>query len=121
MKKSLKMLLLVFFLSVIYAYMLAIENIPDKLVIFEGENISLKTLYGLNIESKNMETIETSSTSNSKISGEVGKQTLEVSLFDNIPLKDIEVNVLERAKVIPVRKYSRSEIIYKWSISSWNV
>ena len=31
------------------------------------------------------------------------------------------LNVLERAKVIPVRKYSRSEIIYKWSISSWNV
>ena len=52
MKNTLKKLLLVFFLFVIYAYILAIINIPKKIVVFEGENISMKTLFGLNIKTK---------------------------------------------------------------------
>ena len=31
-----------------------------------------------------------------------GKETLKVSLFDNIPLKNIDVSVLPKTTVIPV-------------------
>lgn len=73
MKKIFKMLLLVFFLSVIYVYTLVIENIPNELVVFEGENISMRTLLGITIKDEDMETIETSSNSGDAISGEVRK------------------------------------------------
>lgn len=101
MKKFLKMLLLVFFLLVIYIYTLVISNIPNKLVIFEGESINMRTLIGMNIKSKES-TIETASTKGNKISNQVGKTTLEVSFLNTLKLKDVDVNVLPRTTVIPV-------------------
>lgn len=102
MKNYLKMLLLVFFLSIVYSYTLVIETIPNELVVFEGEKISVKTLLGLDIKNENQQTIETSSSNGEKLSQDVGKSTLEVSLFDNILLKNVEVSVLPKTKVIPV-------------------
>ena len=102
MKKILKMLLLVFFLSVIYVYTLVIENIPSELVIFEGETISMRTLLGITIKDEKQETIEVSSNNGNTVSDEVGKSTLEVSLFNNISLKNVDVSVLPKTTVIPV-------------------
>ena len=102
MKKFLKMLLLVFFLVFLYMYVLVIEAIPDELVVFEGEKISMKTLFGISVKGENLETVETSSNQENKISTEVGKSTLEVSLFDNIPIKSVEVDVLPQTTVIPI-------------------
>lgn len=102
MKKTITKLLLVFFLMVIYAYTLAIENIPNHLVIFEGENISIKTLLGMQVK-MDKETMETISNYNTNtISEKSGKATLKVSLFDNLSLKDVNVDILPRTKVIPV-------------------
>lgn len=102
MKKIFKMILLVFFLSLIYIYILVIDNIPSELVVFEGENISINTLLGLSIKDKNKESIETSSNQGNKISQQVGTSSLEVSLFDKIFLKNMEVSVLPKTTVIPV-------------------
>lgn len=96
-----KKLLLVFFLLIVYLYTLAITNLPDNLVVFEGETISMKTLLGLNIKI-NDETIETLSNNSQSITQQSGKATLEVSLFDNINIKNVNVDVLPRTKVIPV-------------------
>ena len=96
-----KKLLLVFFLLIIYSYILVITNLPDNLVVFEGETISMKTLLGLNIKI-NDETIETLSNNNQSITQQSGKATLEVSLFDNINIKNVNLDVLPRTKVIPV-------------------
>lgn len=102
MKKTVTKLLLVFFLMIIYGYMISIENIPDNLVIFEGENIAMKTLLGINVK-LNAETMETvSSTNSNSISPKSGKATLEVSLFDSISLKDVNVDILPKTTVIPV-------------------
>lgn len=102
MKKILKVLLLVFFLSVIYVYTLVIENIPNELVVFEGETISMRTLLGITIKNGNQETIEVSSNNGNTVSDEVGKSTLEVSLFNSISLKSVDVSVLPKTTVIPV-------------------
>ena len=72
MKKTLKMLLLVFFLLIIYIYLLSLSAIPNELVIFEGENINMKTLLGINIKEEN--TVETSSTNSKKINESIGKK-----------------------------------------------
>lgn len=102
MKKILKILLLVFLLSILYSYTLVIEMIPDELVIFEGEPISMRTLLGITIKDENQETMEVSSNSGNTVSDEVGKATLEVSLFNNISLKNVDVSVLPKTTVIPV-------------------
>lgn len=102
MKKTIPKLLLVFFLMILYAYTLTIYNIPDDLVIFEGENIALRTLLGMRVK-VDSEIMETASSSNSNaVSQKSGKATLEVSLFDQILLKDVKVDVLPKTKVIPV-------------------
>lgn len=102
MRETRKKLLLVFFLIIIYAYTLAIENIPEHLVIFEGENISLKTLLGMQIKIES-ETMETASSTNiDKISESSGTATLQVSLWNQIPLKEVNVDVLPKTSVIPV-------------------
>lgn len=102
MKKILKALLLVFFLIVIFIYVLVIQNIPNKIVIFQGEKVSMKTLFGMNIKSNNLGTIETSSNIKNKVSENVGKTNMKVSLFNNITLKNVEVSVLPKTTVIPV-------------------
>lgn len=102
MKKILKILLLVFLLSILYSYTLVIETIPDELVVFEGETISMRTLLGITIKDENQETMEVSSNSGNTVSDEVGKSTLEVSLFNNISLKNVDVSVLPKTTVIPV-------------------
>lgn len=93
MKKILKMLLLVFFLIIIYVYVLAIEKIPSKITLFEGEDINLKTVLGINFNYA--DTIETSSS-------EGTKKNIQVSFFDNIPIKNVDVNVIPKTKVIPL-------------------
>ncbi len=102
MKKFFKMLLLVFFLSFVYIYTLVIEKIPEEIVAFEGENISFQTVFGINVKEKDGEVIETSVNNENKVSDEVGKASLEVSLFNTIPIKDVSVDVIPKTKVIPV-------------------
>ena len=101
MKETIFKLLLVFFLLVIYMYTLAWQNLPNELVVFEGEKIEFKTIFGISINS-NQETIETSSNTSEGITNEAGKKTLEVSLFDKLLTKDVEVDVLPKTTVIPV-------------------
>lgn len=101
MKRNIKKLFIVFFLLVIYIYIVAIESIPDNLVIFEGENITMKTLLGMNIKVDD-KTKETVSNNNESTIKKSGKATLKVNLLENIPIKEVSVDVLPKTKVIPV-------------------
>ena len=98
MAKKIKILFILLALIIIYSYVITIQNLPDNIIIFQGENIAVNQFMGFKI---NDETVETSSTS-SKTLNDVGKTTVKVSLFDKIFVKDMEVDVLPRTKVIPV-------------------
>ena len=100
MKNILK-LLLVFFLIIMYIYFLVISYLPNNLVLFEGEKINLKTIFGINIITNN-DTIETSSNGGQAVTNKTGKGNIEVTLFNNILLKNVNVDVLPKTKVIPV-------------------
>ena len=65
------------------------------------EEINIPTLWGIKISNED-ESIETSSTLYSSTFNEIGEEKLEVSLFDKIRLKTINVNVIEDVDVIPV-------------------
>lgn len=103
MKTTIWKILIITLLLIIYAYTISIQSIPDNIVIFEGETISLKTMLGLNanITEKN-QIIETLSNNQTKTINSSGKKTVKLSLFDNIFLKEINVDVLQKTTVIPV-------------------
>ncbi len=86
-----------------YLYTLSIQSIPDNIVIFEGETINLKTILGIkaDLTEKNKE-IETISRNQIKPINTTGKKVVKLSLFENIFVKNVDVDVLPRTKVIPV-------------------
>ena len=101
--KNIKGIILIIILLVVYIYVVSIQAIPDNIVIFEGENIGLRTIFGLKADLvDNKEVIETLSNSQSKVINDTGKKNVKLSLFENIFVKDVTVDVLPKTTVIPV-------------------
>ncbi len=101
LRKFLKKMLLLIFLFTIYVYILVINYMPDEITIFEGENISLKTFFGITIKSEN-EVLSVSADTGEKSINKVGNENITISLFDKLFIKNIDVSVLPRTTVIPV-------------------
>ena len=80
-KTFIKKVSILILLIIIYTYVIAIQSIPSNIVIFEGETISLKTIFGIkaNLIHDN-ETVETISNNQNSIN-EVGKKTAKLNLF----------------------------------------
>ncbi len=93
--KTLKKIILLFVLCFIYAYIVSIDSIPEEINIFRGEEIKISTLWGIKIK-RQEKSIQTSTTM------ETEKETLEVSIFDKINVKKIDVTIMENVEVIPV-------------------
>ena len=90
-------------LLIIYTYIAYFQSIPDNIVIFEGESVNLKTMLGLKADlTEKNEVIETLSRNQTNIINDAGKKTVKLSLFENIFLKNINVDVLPKTTVIPV-------------------
>lgn len=103
MKRVIWKILLISILLIIYTYIVSIQSIPDNIVIFEGESISLKTMLGLKADlTEKNEIIETLSNNQTKTINNSGKKTVKLSLFENIFLKNVNVDVLPKTTVIPV-------------------
>ena len=99
--KAIKKFSLIFVLFFLYAYIVSIDSIPKDIIIFKGEPINISTLWGIDIKRQDG-SIEASSNITSDTFENVGNETLEVSIFDKIKVKTIDVNVMEEAEVIPV-------------------
>ena len=103
MKKAIWKILLIILLTIIYTYIVSIQSIPDNIVIFEGESISLKTMLGLKANlTEDNEVVETLSSTQTNTIDNSGKKTVKLSLFENIFLKNVNVDVLPKTTVIPV-------------------
>lgn len=103
MKKILKKSIIVSIFIIIYIYALVITNLPDTLIVFEGENLAFNTIFGIDIKLKNnqYEAMLTSSNVGETSFNQEGTVTLTASLFD-FNIKDIDVNVIDKTTVIPV-------------------
>ena len=99
--KTLGKISLLFVLFFVYIYTISIDNIPQTISIFEGEQINFSTLWGVEIKRKDA-SIETSSNLEISTFNNVGNEELVVSLFDKIDVKTIDVNVMEEVEVIPI-------------------
>ena len=74
MKRKITQLTIIIILIIIYSYTLAIEAIPNNIIIFEGETIKVNNYLGFKINPSD-ETIETSASSSQTINN-VGKTTI---------------------------------------------
>jgi len=88
-----------------------ITNLPDNVVLFEGEALNLKTVVGVDVKTRfssnpNIERIEnnqtiTVSANASQDSDYTGNLNLEVS-FLGIKVKEINVDIIENIEVVPL-------------------
>lgn len=91
--KKIKNILTIIFLIITYMYVANITQIPKEIILLKGEKFQIKKMYGI-------EVIETASTSASNIN----TMNMEISLLGKIPVKDVNINILENAEVVPVGK-----------------
>lgn len=101
MKKKLISIILLTILIIIYIYTLVINYFPEKIIIFEGESILTKPFLGLNVSSQG-ETLTVSSNPSEQTINKIGTEKLKLNLFNNFTVKDIDVSVIPKTKVIPV-------------------
>lgn len=104
---KIKKILIAFLLCILtisYIYILAIDSIPSNIIIFKGENLNLRKIWGISVINKDIgyESVFTSTQETS----EVETSNLEVKLFNFFNVKDIDVSVIERTKVLPVGRIS---------------
>ena len=106
--KKLRNIFIIIGLLVIYIYVCNITLLPDSIIIFEGEELSLKTIIGVNVRRANKEDVEIIQASaginkeQDNIYSSAGTFELNLDLFGTIPVKEINVNVIPKTKVIPL-------------------
>ena len=87
----------------VFAYVCNITLLPSSYIIMQGENLNIFTLLGLYIKPKvNYQTMQTASNINKTKVNELGKIDFDLSFFNIFKLKEINVNVISKTKVIPM-------------------
>lgn len=104
---KLKKFFVISILLIIYIYFCNITLLPSNIIIFEGEELNLKTLAGINVKranNSNVEIIQASSSleESDNVYETAGTFELNLNLFGTIPVKEINVNVIPKTKVIPL-------------------
>lgn len=109
-RKNLLIAFLLCLLLIIDIYVLAIDAIPKNIILFQGEKIKLKKIWGISLADKayNYEAVQASTSSNTdeNVQDKIGTRNISVKLFDTFNIKDIDVSVIERTKVIPIGQVS---------------
>lgn len=101
--KLLKKIIIITFLLIIYAYVCNISLLPSSYIIMQDENLHLYTLLGIKlIEKNNYQTLQTSSTMEQDKINKIGKVSFSLNLFNLIPLKNIDVNIIPKTTVVPM-------------------
>ena len=104
MKLPIKMLIITL-LIIFHIYVCNITNIPNNIILFQGEELKIDTVFGLqlNADSK-YKSEQVSASIGNGIPENTGKSYYKLSLFNTVPIKDIEVDVIPQTKIIPVGK-----------------
>lgn len=85
-----------------YIYLCSILSVPKNIVIFEGDNLNLKIAKGLSLNSANKQTVLTASNINKEKINQTGVNRLNLNLFGNIKVKDVNISVIPKTTVIPL-------------------
>lgn len=103
-KKNLILLFIIFLLLILLAYVTNITSIPDSVILFEDDELSLETIAGVKIQEKSNDAIEASTKLNDdKVSNNSldNKKEYNLSLL-GVNLKTITANIIPETKVVPL-------------------
>lgn len=112
-KKNYIYFILILFLLIILSYVTNITSIPDSIILFQNQQLEIKTIAGVQLEETVPVGAELVETSNSKTQSSENERREEIqianlqkkqynlSLF-GINLKTITANVLPNTKVVPL-------------------
>jgi len=103
--RNIKKIFIISFLILLLVYVSNITSIPSNIILFQGETLSINTVFGVSLKSRDeleeKDTVQTSSSIQTD-TNKIGKIDLKVSLFNRIPLKDVSVNVIPKTLVVPL-------------------
>lgn len=89
---------IIVFLIFILLYVTNISQLPDRIVLLDGEEVNIKTLFGIELKSNQKDIIETWQ------QGNIENQRFQVSLLGKLNVKEISVTTLPAVKVVPLGK-----------------
>ena len=104
--KKLLIAFLLFLITTVFIYICAIDAIPRNIILFKGEELNFRKIFGISIENKNLKYGAIQTSTDSVKNQEIGTKNLEVKLFNAFKVKDIDVSIIEKTKVIPVGQVS---------------
>ena len=100
--KTFRKMLLIISLTIIFVYINCLDSIPSSVILFEGDNLSIPTIFGINI-SNELATTVSDDIEDNKLQennyNESGTYNLSVNIA-NLKLKDINVNVIPKQSVV---------------------
>lgn len=97
-RKNYKKIIFIFILLIFLAYTTSIEYIPNSIILFQNEELNIKSLWGIKLE----ETVEVGANISSKrVSSNSQLKSYNLS-FLGFNLKTITTNVIPTTKVVPV-------------------
>jgi len=98
LRNNYKKIILIFILLITLVYALNIAYIPNSLILFENEEINIKSIWGIELE----ETVEVGSNlTKSKDSNGIKYKSYNLSLL-GFNFKKITANVIPNTKVVPI-------------------
>lgn len=100
-KIKIKQIVLIIFLLLLLAYVSNITNIPDSLILFQNQNIDIKTIAGIRLE----ETIPVGAGLNSETitSTNSAKEEKKYNLtFLGLNVKTVTASIVKNTKVVPL-------------------
>jgi len=99
MKKVLKIIFIIclFFL---YVYVYNVAAIPQNILLSEGESLNVKLAIGLNF--KDVDNYSTASVSSNFSKEKIGVNKVQLNLFNNIAIKDVNVSIIPTTTVVPL-------------------
>lgn len=103
--KTIKKIIIIALLFVIYTYVCYISFLPSSYIIMQGEDLKINTLLGMTLKQnkeQSEETVQTVSNINQTKVEQIGKIDFSLSLFNLFKVKDVSVNVIPRTSVVPV-------------------
>ena len=100
--KTFKKMLLIISLTIIFVYINCLDSSPSSVILFEGDNLSIPTIFGINISNELATTVSDNIEDNELQENnynESGTYNLSVNIA-NLKLKDINVNVIPKQSVV---------------------
>ncbi|MDO5557349.1 MAG: SpoIVB peptidase S55 domain-containing protein [Clostridia bacterium] len=97
--KIYKKIIILTILLVFYAYIANIALMENNIVVFEGSQLNINKMFGINISGNNYEVMQASTQLSE---GTEKNEKLDVKLFNTFKVKELNLKVIPQREVVPL-------------------